>query len=105
MKNGVIHKERSKEDSSERWREETWLAASSVTESMGPFCFLPSGTHENVYDIFTVHKYKSISVSTAKKFQLKHILCARPCACNASSLPKALLAQYYGELFFLFVCF
>ena len=81
------------------------VAASSVTESMGPFCFLPSGTHENVYDIFTVHKYKSISVSTAKKFQLKHILCARPCAYNASSLPKALLAQYYGELFIFFFFF
>lgn len=80
------------------------VAASSDAESMGPFCFLPSGTHENVYDIFTIHKYKSISVSTAKKFQLKHILCARHCAYNVSSLPKALLAQYYGEFFYLFVC-
>ena len=69
------------------------------------FFFCPLGTHENVYDIFTIHKYKSIFVSTAKKFQLKHILCARPCAYNASSLPKALLAQYYGEVLFFLNCF
>ena len=102
MKNGVIHKERSKEDSSERRREETWWLHLQSQSLWGHFFFCPLGTHENVYDIFTIHKYKSIFVSTAKKFQLKHILCARPCAYNASSLPKALLAQYYGEVFFFF---